>query len=372
MPPDYPNAWRSVSPTENKSSDPKLAAATLKILILKPSSLGDVIQALPVLRLIKQCHPQSRIYWWLARELLPLLAHDPDLEGVIPFDRKRWAHPSGWLDLARSLSSLRHHQFDWVIDLQSLARSGLVAWLSRARLTVGLDDSREGASAFYDVAVPRPSPKTHAVEWYLRVLDYLNIPVHWNFTWLPAHSATASHVSRRWPLLTGQCLALHPGARWENKRWPISHFVTLAQDLSRTNPEIRFVVLGSGADTALGEQIAKANPGRVLNLAGQTTLLELIECLRVCQLLVCNDTGPMHIAAALGKPVIGLFGPTNPWRTGPYGQIDSVLKLALPCQPCMKATCHHTPALECLTSLPPNQVAARVRNRLAKSLAAAL
>lgn len=341
----------------------------MKILILKPSSLGDVIHALPVLRLLKKCHPQCSIYWWLARDLLPLLADDPDLAGVFPFDRRRWSYPSGWADLFRSIRSIRQQQFDWVIDLQSLARSSLVAWLARAGFTIGLDDTREGASAFYDVAVPRPSPQTHAVEWYLRVLDYLNVPIHWNFEWLPVHSQAASQVSRRWPQLAGKWLALHPGARWQNKQWPISHFVELVRDLANTDPEVHFMVLGSGADTSLGEHIAQACPDRVLNLAGQTTLLELIECLRRCHLIICNDTGPMHIAAALGKPVIGLFGPTSPMRTGPYRQIDSVIKMALPCQPCMKSQCLHSPFLECLTSLQPGRVAAAARIRLAKPLA---
>ena len=138
----------------------------MKILILKPSSLGDVIQALPVLRLLKLHLPDSEIHWWLQSELTPLLHGDPDLAGIIPFERRNWGAIGYWTAAWRGLRSMRRHRFDWVIDLQSLARSGMVAWLANGDLTVGLDDHREGARGFYDLVVSRGSWDTHAVDWY--------------------------------------------------------------------------------------------------------------------------------------------------------------------------------------------------------------
>src|SRR5262249_7209052 len=151
--------------------------------IIKPSSLGDVIQALPVLRLLKLHCPTREIFWWIDSNLAPLLEGDPDLTGVIPFDRGRWRSPWHWHEALRSLRRIRSLAFDWVIDLQSLLRSAAVAWLANGQRTIGLDDPREGAPGFYDLAVPRPTPQTHAVDWYLGVLPPLGVPVHHQFTW---------------------------------------------------------------------------------------------------------------------------------------------------------------------------------------------
>ena len=190
----------------------------MKILILKPSSLGDVVQALPVLRLLKRHLPQSEIYWWLEAGLAPLLLGDPDLAGLIPFERERWRSPMRWPEAWQSLQAIRGHCFDWVIDLQSLVRSGVVAWLANGKLTVGLDDAREGARGFYDIIVPRPSPQTHAVDWYLSVLSALGVPVHWDFEWLPERTAIAAAVREKWPSTGGRWLILQPGARLDSVR----------------------------------------------------------------------------------------------------------------------------------------------------------
>src|SRR6266704_7039459 len=173
-PPAWPSAWPSAGErgwrgaserwsVERQSAEdaPTLRRSTLhapmKVLILKPSSLGDVVQALPVLRLIKRNLPASEIYWWIDSNLASLLEDDADLSGIIRFDRRQWAAPRHWLELWRGLRWMRAQSFDWVIDLQSLARSGTFAWLANGSLTIGLDEPRECARGYYDVAVRRPS-----------------------------------------------------------------------------------------------------------------------------------------------------------------------------------------------------------------------
>ena len=133
----------------------------MRILILKPSSLGDIVQALPVLRLLKRHLPSSEIHWWIESSYAPLLEGDPDLAGVVRFERRGWAAPQRWPDLWRSIRWMREQAFDWVIDLQSLARSGAFAWLANGKLTVGLDEPREGARGFYDLIARRPSFHIH-------------------------------------------------------------------------------------------------------------------------------------------------------------------------------------------------------------------
>lgn len=336
----------------------------MKILIIKPSSLGDVIHALPVLRLLKLHFPESQIYWCIDSYLAPLLENDPDLAGLLPFTRHGWISPAQWFQGWSTLRKARQLHFDYVIDLQALARSGLMAWWANGEFTIGLDDRREGASAFYDVAVPRPSPHTHAVDWYLSLLGYLDVPVHWNFEWLPPRTRLAEEVRSQWPLGARQLVILQPGARWDNKRWPVEYFTEVVGLLLQRRPDLHFVILGGKADRAMGLGKAIAAADHCLDLTGRVSLPEMVEWIRSASLMLTNDTGPMHVAAALGIPVVALFGPTDPRRTGPYGQIENALQVDLPCVPCLKSTCHYQRPLACLRDLRPDRVAAEVESRL--------
>ncbi len=336
----------------------------MKILIVKPSSLGDVVQALPVLRLLKSHHPSSEIYWWLSNDLLPLLQGDPDLTDLIPFDRRRWAWPRYWPELARSVRQMRALAFDWVIDLQGLARSGLFSWLAHGHLTVGLDDPREGARGFYDIIVPRPTFYTHAVDWYLEVLRTLKLPVHGNFTWLPFRHEAARAIQEKWQASDRRWIIVNPGARWFNKRWPVEHFRGLVRQIATTHPDLHLAILGGKDDRAIGAAIAQEDPKRCLDLTGKTSLPEMIEWIRLSELIVTNDTGPMHVAAALAKPVVAVFGPTEPRRTGPYQQIEHSIRVPLPCSPCLSSTCRNENPLECVWAITPSVVFAQVEARL--------
>jgi len=339
----------------------------LKILILKPSSLGDVIQALPVLRLLKQQLPDSQIDWWIDSRLAALLEGDPDLNQVVRFERQRWGSPVHWPEMFRSIAGLRARDYDWVIDLQCLIRSGLFAWLARGKLLAGLDEPREGARGFYDIVVPRASFHTHAVDWYLAVLPRLGVTVHDDFVWLPERPQVAARINTKWNIDSARWIALQPGARWMNKRWPVEHFVQLTRQLADEYAEVRFAVLGGKDEQSLAETVCGAVPDRCLNLAGQTSLPEMIEWLRRCDLIVTNDTGPMHVAAALGRPVIGMFGPTEPRRTGPYRQLENVIQHRLPCVPCFKSRCAWHNQMECLSAIAPSAVVKFARRQLARA-----
>jgi len=328
----------------------------MKILILKPSSLGDVIQALPVLRLLKLHFRDAEIFWWIDSALAPLIEGDPDLAGIVHFERRRWKSPVHWPEMLRSIRWMRGQSFDLVIDLQCLARSGAFAWLANGKFLVGLDEVREGARGFYDLAVPRKSFHTHAVDWYLSVLPQIGVPVHKNFQWIPERPQIADAVKSKWETGGAKWIAIQPGARWDNKRWPVENFSALVKLLAQKFSDARFAILGSTEDKPLGEKISRIEPNRTLNLCGETSLPEMIEWVRLCDLMITNDTGPMHVAAALGKPLVALFGPTAPRRTGPYGQLQNVLRIELPCSPCMKSHCTWKNPVECLTAVSPQAV----------------
>ncbi len=336
----------------------------LKILILKPSSLGDVVQALPVLRLLRRHWPGSDIYWWVESSLAPLLEGDPDLSGVVRFERRRWANAGRWPEVWRSLRWIRGQSFDLVIDLQGLARSGAVAWLAAGKLLIGLDEPREGARGFYDIIVPRGSFYTHAVDWYLNVLNALRVPVHWDFAWLPERPAIAAEVKRKWQTETAPWIVLQPGARWENKRWPIESYAEFVGRFASAHPHFRFAILGGEADRELGRALAQVDSQRCLDLTGRISLPEMVEWIRLSELMISNDTGPMHVAAALGKPLVAVFGPTEPRRTGPYGQLRRAIQTQLPCVPCMKPRCSYFKPLECLRALSPHSILARAEEIL--------
>lgn len=318
------------------------------------------MQAIPVLRLLKLNFPSSEIYWWIEAGLVPLLEGDPDLSGIFYFQRRGWGTWNYWNQMCRTLAEIRRKRFDWVLDLQSLARSAAFAWLSNPELIVGLQDFREGAPAWHDISVPRASYETHAVDWYLSVLRKLNVPVHQNFCWIPKRHQVAETVDRKWGVAGKRWIVLIPGARWLNKRWPTEHFSDLINQLLLRHADLHFAVLGGKEDMELGNRIAGSAKSPCLNLAGQTTLPETIEWLRFSEVVVTNDTGPMHIGAALGKKVVALFGPTNPARTGPYGQQDHALQHSLPCVPCMRDYCTYPDPLACLKRITPERIIERI------------
>jgi heptosyltransferase I len=332
----------------------------VRILILKPSSLGDVIQAIPVLRLLKRHLPQSEIYWWIEERLAPLLEHDPDLAGILRFRRQGWAKPKNWLSLWQDIRWARAQRFDWVIDLQCLARSAIFGWVSNGAMLIGLDEVREGARGFYDVIVPRRSFHTHAVDWYLAVLSQLRVPIHWDFEWLPPNPKLAQAVRSKWRRDGERWVVLQPGARWLNKRWPIEYFAEIVSSFPAEHHHVRFAILGGAEDAGLGAQIAQAAPDRCLDLTGKLSLPEMVEFIRLSELMITNDTGPMHAAAALRKPLIALFGPTEPRRTGPYAQLSGVLQSSLECVPCLSQRCHNPIHMECLKVLTPSMVRHRM------------
>jgi len=186
---------------------------------------------------------------------------------------------------------------------------------------------------------------------------------------MPKRPDVAAGILGKWPQIQGRrWIILQPGARWLNKRWPAEHFAELARRLAAKNGDLNFAILGGTEDEALGRVIAHAVPGRSLDLTGKLSLPEMVEWVRFSELMVTNDTGPMHVAAALGKRVVALFGPTEPARTGPYGQIEHALQLDLPCVPCMRSRCTYFKPLECLRALSPAAVFDSVGKRLGEAV----
>ena len=308
-----------------------------KILIVKPSAIGDVVHALPVLNLLRRRYPEAHIAWLVTPACAGLLDGHPQLDEVIRFDRKRfgraWHNPATAAALAGFHRDLRRHQFDLVIDLQGLFRSGWLSWSTGADVRVGTSTDREFGWAFATHVAPVGGRDRHAVDRYLAVAEFLGLgssPVEFVF---PTDDADRAAVA---PLLPAEPFAVFlPATHWPTKRWPVGRFAELVTPL-RERFGLAAVVAG-GPD-------AEPVPGAV-SIAGKTTLRQLVAVLERASLVVANDTGPMHVAAALGRPLVTVFGPTDPGRTGPYGRADSVVRLDIPCSPCFSRSCVHQTCL---------------------------
>lgn len=305
------------------------AALPRKVLIIKPSALGDVVHGLTFLHAFKERFPDSRVHWVVARGLVGILEGNPMIERLWVIDKDRWKRIASAGETVRALwtlgRDLRREQFDWVVDLQGLFRSGLIAGLTRCPVKVGFLEAREGSPLFYTHRV-RGGRDVHAIDRYLRIASYLGCAS------LPVSHAFPPPVST--PLLAtlpDEFVVLAPSAGGEAKKWPPERFGELASRLPWSS-----VVVAGRADAPQAAVVVDRSGGRAVSLAGRTSLRELIEVIRRAKCLVSNDTGPMHIAAGLNVPVVALFGPTSPDRTGPYGDRHTIVRSDLPCSPCFK------------------------------------
>jgi heptosyltransferase-1 len=320
-----------------------------RILLIKLSSLGDVIHALPTLEALRSLYPRGHITWLVEEINAPVLAGHPALNEVWPVPRPRLGNGRFLENVGEMIQAarrLREEPFDLVIDLQGLLKSAIWVALARGKRKVGYDRTREFSYLALTERLPPLDPEAHAVWRYLNVARYLGAPA------APPRFRLGLNIpedlSHLFPTETGQPQAvLHPGARWSTKLWPTDHWARLAEWLVR-DKGFQVVITGSPGDRDLTAEIVAQAGVPLINLAGRTSLVELAALLQQARLAVTTDTGPMHLAAALGTPVVALFGPTAPWRTGPFGEGHEVVRLALPCSPCFRRQC---PEPRCLTEL---------------------
>jgi lipopolysaccharide heptosyltransferase II len=276
-----------------------------------------------------------------------LLEGHPQLDEIILFDRHRygrgWRNPKILGQLWKMTRELRRQEFDLAIDLQGLFRSGWLTWQTRAPVRVGFANAREMAWLGYTHRIPVATMDQHAIERYLSVMESLGCgrgPVEFVFATNDADRQAAAN------LLGGveRYALLFPGTNWPTKRWPVENFAALVRPIEQ-RLGLKCVAAGSEKEHALAEQV-----GASINLAGKTTLRQTTALIERASLVITNDSGPMHIAAALRRPMVALFGPTNPVRTGPYGSEYSVLRVDIPCSPCYSRKCSHQSCLRWLKS----------------------
>jgi lipopolysaccharide heptosyltransferase I len=300
------------------------------ILIIKPSSLGDIVLALPALSALRRSFPDAEISWLVRPEFEPILKNHPDLNHTILFDRKllgkAWFSPSALTALSSLVKTLRRSRFDIVIDLQGLFRSGLLAWLTGCKTRLGMANARELAPVFYMHKISQSEDAVHLVDYYLKIVRQTGIAdTAVKFT-LPVNSAAEDSVRKLLDTHNakiGNYAVLILGSARSNKCWPIDRFAALADKINAAFG-LSVIAAGSASERELAEKLGKLAAVPVINFAGLTNLAELTALLKSAKIVVSGDTGPGHIAAALNVPQVMIIGRTNPARIAPYGRPNCV------------------------------------------------
>ncbi|HEV2177708.1 MAG TPA: lipopolysaccharide heptosyltransferase I [Terriglobia bacterium] len=310
----------------------------MRFLLIRLSSIGDIVHALPAVAALGDAFPEAEITWVVEERFAGLLEGNPFVRQLVRIDtlswRGRWTSIATMRQAARSLRELRERTFDAAIDFQGLLKSALIAWLSRSRERVGLQRRwlREpAAGAFYTERVTAWG-RRHAIEENLALVEHFGAPptppARWKFP-LPRTAADDCVVSERLASLdAADCVIVNPGGGWATKRWAPENYAELIRTLETEVPW-RILLTGSPPEEALIQDVLRRSESKRA-VYFPSTLVQFIALARRARLFVGGDTGPLHLAAAVGTPIVGIYGPTDPARNGPFAAADIALSAAAP------------------------------------------
>jgi heptosyltransferase-1 len=335
-----------------------MTASISRLLVVRLGSLGDVIHTLPAVAALRRAYPGAHIDWLVDRVHRELLDLVPVISSTIPL---RKPTGGGWRE---ALRELRVRRYDVAVDFQGLIKSAVIARLSGATRVIGFDrgSAREAmASLLYSDRVPA-GDATHVVDKNLRLAGTLGARTDVReFPLMPVPSAALDAM--RASGIHDYAL-LNCGAAWPNKRWPVDRFGRLAAWLFERY-QLRSVVLWGPGESALAEEVVRVSQGTAV-MAPPTTLTDLVAVAHHATLMVSGDTGPTHVAAALGTPVVGLFGPTDPARNGPWSEYDESVSRYERCVCHYQRRCRHGEGDRwCLADVSEVEVRAAIDRRLA-------
>jgi heptosyltransferase I len=332
-----------------------------KILLVKLSAVGDVVHTIPVLNKLRRRYPSAQLDWLVTPTIAELLRHHPAITRIIEFEREAWSKPwrlAPFASYARLAAELRRAAYDLVIDMHGQFRTAVLTLATGAPARIGFDrprarvwdasprkfpeqarkhawqGAREGSWIAYTHHIKVPTLDLHAVDRYLNVGSILGLdrePADFSFP-IPQSAVSrvetllAQHGANR-----GDFVIMAPGTIWETKHWGSDKFAKVAGHFMSKGFAV--VLIGSQRERAVCEEVTGLAPGAV-NLAGLTTLSELTALIHRSAICITNDSGPMHLAVALNRPVTSIFGPTDPIWIGPYGRANAVLQANLECSPC--------------------------------------
>jgi len=351
----------------------------VNILMIKLSAIGDVVHTLPSLAALRRLYPRAHITWVIEEAAADLVTGHPCLDRVLVSHRKRWQkelRPGSFMKSLAELRSfrrdLRSRPYDLVIDFHGLFKSALLAGMSGGKRILGYKSLQEGSGLFYTEKIPEDMNK-HAVDRYLDFVAHLGRlqgqeptagPPEFLIPWDDTNRRNVTALLRENELREGEAfVAVNPVALWKTKLWREDRFAMLS-DLIVTEAGLPVLITGSRNEQPYAAAITgRSKSGHVIDITGKTSLKDLACLYRQATLVVTTDSGPMHIAAAVGTPVVALFGPTDPRRTGPYGALHTVVHKEMACRPCFRKEC---PTGGCMEDITVDEVWERVKERLGR------
>lgn len=335
------------------------------ILIIKMSSLGDILHTLPFAAALRKRYPQAKISWLVHPQFAGFVPDKPVIDEVLYFDKVKFKK-MGLLDKVKyffSMRSMLHSKhFDLVIDMQGLFKSAVLAAISGCSNRIGYCEMREG-SGFISKAICGSHSKDHVIERYLDVARYLGADVEKVDFPMPDLTSESRSVQKKLAEqnVTGDYVVFVPGARWQTKEWLVEHYAELARMILADGMQV--VLAGGPDDLDKGNEIKELCP-EAANLIGETSLRELAALIQECAVYISADTGPLHFAAALKKPLVAMYGPTKADRTGPYGSDKaSVLLSPAACAGCLKKSCNNW---HCMHDITPETVYKAYKEKLGR------
>ena len=363
-----------------------------RILLIKLSAVGDVVHTIPVLNKLRRRYPSAQLDWLVTPAIAELLQHHPAITSIIEFEREAWSTPwrlAPFLAYARLARKLRAAAYDLVIDMHGQFRTAAVTLATGAPARIGFDrprasvwdasprkfpeqarkhawqGAREGSWLAYTHHIPVPTLDLHAVDRYLNVGPILgldNDPADFSFPIPQSANSRVDALLRRHGLAGTDLATIAPGTIWETKHWGNDKFAQVARHFMSKGFAV--VLIGSARERVVCEEVADSAPGAV-DLAGMTTLSELAALIRRSAISITNDSGPMHLAVALNRPVVSIFGPTDSIWIGPYRRPNAVLHADLQCSPCyLRRLKHCTHGHACMHNVSPLAVIERAESVL--------
>jgi heptosyltransferase-1 len=338
----------------------------VNILIVKLSAIGDVIHTLPALNAIRKTYPEARITWLVEEVAYDLIEGHPALDRVLVSKRKHWLKKLRsplFLEAIKEvygfIKELRDTHYDMILDFQALLKSGILIALARGKRKIGFGkglEHMEYSYLFLNERFPAVSMEHHALARGLMLLNALGIPtpeVEYKLAVSDHDRQKVDDLLKRYGLANlARFVVVNPMAKWESKLWSNRKFAQLA-DRIIAQYDAGIVFTGSFEDRPTIHQIKESMRVPAVNLAGETTLKMLAALCAKADVVISTDTGPMHLAVAVGTPVVALFGPTAPWRTGPYGSGNQVVTTGQACAPCFK---RHCSTCDCMSLISVDQV----------------
>ncbi len=339
------------------------------ILVVRLSSLGDLVHTLPVAAALRSRFPDARIDWLVETRHRDVLLDNPDVSELIEVDtlgwRRRLHSRRTWREIGRSIARIRKRRYDFVLDLQGTIKSAVSAFLARSDRRIGFRAAHlkeRAAALLYTERVSANGGRPHAIDRHLRLLRALDIETEERRFPISVPREAEGAAERELERLgLSEFVLLNPGGSWETKRWSPERFGRLASAIESEWKLPSLVVWGPGEE-AMAREVVEFSNGAA-RLAPATSLRELLPYIRKARLFVSGDSGPLHLASAIRAPAVGIFGPTDPARNGPFGEGDEVVWKRVPCSPCYKHRCPGYGNV-CLTSIEVEDVLGAVRKRL--------